>query len=101
MKFKSFANTHPISSSLVFLFFLAGFSSLAVADDDGFNKLDVNKDGQISLKEAVRDRLLASQFDAIDTNHDGMLSKDEYAVYKVTSSIKSKNTEDTPEASNN
>jgi hypothetical protein len=37
----------------------------APADDD-FKKLDANKDGKISLKEAVKDKALASSFDATD-----------------------------------
>ena len=49
----------------------------APAADDDFKKLDANKDGKISLKEAVKDKTLAALFDATDANHDGMLSGDE------------------------
>lgn len=69
----------------------------APADDD-FKKLDANKDGKISLKEAVKDKALAGSFDATDANHDGMVSSDEYASYKAASAVKS--TEAAPAATN-
>lgn len=61
----------------------------SLAGDDGFKKLDANKDGKISLKEAVKDKALAGQFDATDANHDGMVSTDEYASFKAASTVKS------------
>lgn len=60
--------------------------------DPDFKKLDANSDGRISLKEAVKDRNLAFQFDATDANHDGMISADEYAGYKASLSAKSTDT---------
>ena len=60
----------------------------APADDD-FKKLDANKDGKISLKEAVKDKSLAGQFDATDINHDGMVSTEEYTSFKAASAVKS------------
>ncbi len=57
--------------------------------DDDFKKLDANKDGKVSLKEAVKDKTLAALFDATDANHDGMLSADEYENYKAASAVKS------------
>jgi uncharacterized lipoprotein YajG len=69
---------------------MKGIDSLAKAPaDDDFKKLDANKDGKISLKEAVKDKALASSFDAIDANHDGMVSADEYASYKAALAVKS------------
>lgn len=56
--------------------------------DADFKKLDGNSDGKISLKEAVKDKSLASAFDATDANHDGMIAADEYANYKAASAIK-------------
>lgn len=53
-----------------------------------FKKLDSNSDLKISLKEAVKDKSLAAQFDASDANHDGMLSTEEYTTYKSTMAIK-------------
>ena len=58
----------------------------APADAD-FKKLDGNGDGKISLKEAVKDKTLATQFDLTDANHDGMLAADEYANYKAASAL--------------
>jgi len=52
--------------------------------DTDFKRLDGNGDGKLSLKEAVKDKALATQFDAIDVNHDGMIAADEYAAYKAT-----------------
>ncbi len=65
----------------------ADLSAKAPADED-FKKLDANKDGKVSLKEAVKDKALASQFDAADLNHDGMVSTDEYSSYKLASAAK-------------
>ena len=59
--------------------------------DPDFKRLDGNADGKLSLKEAVKDKSLATQFDATDANHDGMISADEYANYKAT--LLSKGTE--------
>ena len=53
----------------------------APADAD-FKKLDVNSDHKISLKEAVKDKALASNFDATDANKDGSISAEEYVGYK-------------------
>lgn len=54
----------------------------APADAD-FKKLDVNNDHKISLKEAIKDKALASNFDATDANKDGSISAGEYAGYKA------------------
>ncbi len=62
----------------------------APADAD-FKRLDGNGDGKLSLKEAVKDKALATSFDAADGNHDGMIATDEYAAYKTT--LASKGTE--------
>lgn len=47
-------------------------------------KLGSNNDAKISLKEAVKDKSLAAQFDGVDANHDGMISIEEYANYKTS-----------------
>jgi hypothetical protein len=57
--------------------------------DPDFKKLDGNADQKISLKEAVKDKGLAAQFDATDTNHDGLLSADEFTLYKGNLAAKS------------
>ncbi|MEE9331884.1 MAG: EF-hand domain-containing protein [Methylophilaceae bacterium] len=47
----------------------------------GFKALDGNSDGKISLKEAVKDPVLAEKFNATDANHDGAITAEEYAMY--------------------
>ena len=56
--------------------------------DADFKRLDGNGDGKLSLKEAVKDKVLATQFDATDMNHDGMIAADEFANYKTASAVK-------------
>lgn len=56
----------------------------APADAD-FKKLDVNSDKKISLKEAVKDKTLATSFDVTDMNKDGSITPDEYSSYKASS----------------
>lgn len=51
--------------------------------DADYKKLDFNSDHKISLKEAVKDKALASSFDATDANKDGNISAEEYAGYKA------------------
>lgn len=57
-------------------------SAAAKTVDADFKKLDANTDGKISLKEAVKDKALANVFDMTDADHDGMISTDEYVIYK-------------------
>lgn len=64
------------------------------ANEADFKKLDANADGKISLKEAVKDKALANVFDVTDSNHDGMVSMDEYLNYK--SALTSMNKESAP-----
>ena len=63
-------------------------SAVKAPSDEDFKKLDANKDGKVSLKEAVKDKNLAGQFDVTDANHDGMVSADEYANYKAVLAVK-------------
>ena len=60
----------------------------AVPADTDFKKLDVNSDGKISLKEAVKDKALATGFDITDANKDGNITADEYSSYKAASQMK-------------
>jgi EF hand len=53
--------------------------------DMDFKKLDLNSDKKLSLKEAVKDKALATSFDATDANKDGAITPDEYASYKAAS----------------
>ncbi len=51
--------------------------------DADFKNLDVNSDKKISVKEAVKDKTLATHFDMTDMNKDGNIAPDEYASYKA------------------
>lgn len=51
----------------------------ANAQNDTIARLDVDKDGQVSLKEAVSDTHLLRNFGALDNNRDGKLSEQELA----------------------
>lgn len=115
MTFNTNSIIHPVTAGIIATFLLAGLSNVAFADnktafkdaikvaeaktselkeidssaktpaEGDFKKLDANKDGKISLKEAVKDKALTTQFDATDANHDGMVSTDEYTIYKAAS----------------
>ena len=91
--------------SIASLFLVVGFSTVTLAEnkeavtgdikvaknstqfiakaptDLGFKTLDVNADGKISIKEAVKDLALAEKFNATDINHDGAITVEEYALY--------------------
>lgn len=54
----------------------------AISHEADFKKLDSNGDQKISIKEAVKDKSLATHFDAVDINKDGMVSIDEYTYAK-------------------
>lgn len=116
MKFNSNTITHPITTSVIAAFVFSVLSVSAMADnkaalesavgnikvaessaaapaaaipaDEDFKKLDQNQDGKVSLKEAVKDKLLSGNFDLVDANHDGAISTDEHAAYKVSTSAK-------------
>lgn len=46
-----------------------------------FQKLDVNHDGKLSRLEAQADPELSMQFDMLDVNHDGFLSIAEFQAW--------------------
>ncbi len=48
----------------------------------GFETFDVDKNGVISTREAIKDPVLQSVFKKIDENGDEQLSKDEYLSYE-------------------
>lgn len=100
-------STSPIKTlaitSLASLFMLGVAPQLALAEtvapakivaaeapaDADFKKLDANSDTKISLKEAVKDKSLATGFDMTDVNKDGNITADEYASYKAAAQMKS------------
>lgn len=45
-----------------------------------FTALDTNKDGKISPAEAQRNVMVSDNFSAADKDHNGSLSKDEFAA---------------------
>jgi len=49
--------------------------------DTGFEALDGDSDGKISLKEAIKDPALAENFNKTDVNKDGAITVEEYAMY--------------------
>ena len=64
-----------------------GKANMIVAEapaDADFKMLDVNSDQKISLKEAVKDKTLATSFDMTDMNKDGNITPDEYSSYKAS-----------------
>jgi Ca2+-binding EF-hand superfamily protein len=52
--------------------------------DKDFKALDSNGDGKITLQEAVKNTALATQFNDVDLNHDGVITADEYALYATS-----------------
>ena len=63
----------------------------AVADGELIKKLDLDKDGQITIKEAVANPAVLASFGKIDTDGDGKISSLELANTKVNL-VKDKNT---------
>ena len=49
--------------------------------DIGFKALDGDSDGKISLKEAIKNPVLAEQFNKTDVNKDGAITAEEYAMF--------------------
>ena len=44
-----------------------------------FNRMDIDKDGGLSVQEISRMPAIAAKFGALDTNKDGVLSKAEFS----------------------
>lgn len=69
---------------------VAALQAIAIAEAQAtasaalVQKLDTNKDQQISLKEAIRHVELLRNFGLIDENEDGMLSREELAKSSLT-----------------
>jgi hypothetical protein len=60
-------------------------SSPSVSADKRINRLDTNKDGQISRDEANGHPKLIKGFNRIDINKDGQLTRDEFRAFKEKS----------------
>jgi Ca2+-binding EF-hand superfamily protein len=55
---------------------------------NSFEELDKNSDGKVSLDEASANDKLFTVFKGLDANHDGALSKAEYAAYEPAGASK-------------
>lgn len=51
-----------------------------------FTKLDSDKDGMVSKKEASKNKGLTAKWDTLDTNKDGKLDQGEFAAFESTGS---------------
>lgn len=61
---------------------LAQAGGLGAGVEGGFEEVDLNDDGYISLEEAERMEGLVDAFKELDQNQDGMLSPAEFAVFE-------------------
>jgi len=59
-------------------------TSSATGSGDVFTKLDADKDGMVSKKEASKNKDLTSKWDTLDTNKDGKLDQGEFAAFEST-----------------
>lgn len=69
------------------LVILAGIAAPVIAQPDLISLLDSDKDGTISLKEAVRDTALLQQFGQIDVNGDGFLTREELEKVELITAV--------------
>lgn len=51
-------------------------------EDAAFKSLDTDENGKISLQESIKESELALKFNDTDVNHDGVITVDEYAMYR-------------------
>ena len=81
---------------------IAAFAGLAVAQTSptpsaspsmapstspsAFTKLDSDKNGMVSKKEASKNKELTSKWDILDTNKDGNLDQGEFAAFEAPTS---------------
>jgi hypothetical protein len=55
-------------------------ASMPASARSAFDGADKNKDGQLSAKEAQKLPAIGARFQKLDTNHDGMLSREEFSA---------------------
>ena len=58
-------------------------ASSSMSDTGGFAKLDKDRDGSVSKKEAAANKDLTKQWDTLDTNKDGKLDPGEFAAFEA------------------
>ena len=63
------------------IFYFLLFAAVKVFGHVQFELLDTDKNGTISIKEAKNNLKLRSQFLELDSNTDGVLSKNEFTNY--------------------
>ena len=51
---------------------------------DVFTKLDADKDGMVSKKEASKNKDITAKWDTLDTNKDGKLDQGEFAAFETS-----------------
>lgn len=56
------------------------------AGGDVFTKLDADKDGMVSKKEASKNKDLTAKWDTLDSNKDGKLDQGEFAAFETGAS---------------
>jgi hypothetical protein len=86
MKKADYNASFVIITAIVHMF----MSVSAMADSDIIEKLDLDKDGQITIKEAVANPAVLASFGKIDTDGNGKISPIEMVKNKVIL-IKDKN----------
>jgi hypothetical protein len=64
----------------------SGSASGAAGSGETFTKLDSDKDGMVSKKEASKNKDLAGKWDTLDTNKDGKLDQGEFAAFETGAS---------------
>jgi hypothetical protein len=56
------------------------------AGGEQFTKLDSDKDGMVSKKEASKNKDLTAKWDTLDSNKDGKLDQGEFAAFETSGS---------------
>lgn len=65
-----------------------GSASTSTSAGGDFTKLDADKDGMVSKKEAGKNKDLTAKWETLDTNKDGKLDQAEFAAFEGSSSTK-------------